>query len=88
MKAEFVEQDPGFKHASTDHHGTSSSSSSTSALSRLKLYLPILSGDMLDWREFWKILSACIECEMDLEDYEKLIIWKWLSFLRTTMRFW
>ena len=40
--------------------------------SRLKLGLPKFSGELLDWREFWSIFSACIEQEAGLTDVEKI----------------
>ncbi len=40
--------------------------------SRLKLDLPTFSGELLDWREFWHLFSACLSRETSLTDYERI----------------
>ena len=40
--------------------------------SSLRLSLPTFSGDILDWKDFWRIFSSIIDKESSLTDAEKI----------------
>ncbi len=66
------------EHAEVDSHSSGRVDSVPSAVthkkssSSLRLSLPTFSGDILDWKDFWRVFSSIINKESSLTDAEKI----------------
>ena len=69
------------EHAEVESHASSGSgtvsiphaaASPYKPPSSLRLSLPTFSGDILDWKDFWRIFSSIIDKETSLTDAEKI----------------
>ena len=60
------------KGSASSHHSAASPVTVRPPPSKLKLELPHFSGDILQWKDFWRVFSSVMDKETTLSDAEKI----------------
>ena len=69
---EYAELESRGSNGSTNSSVTASLSPPPRFHSNLRLSLPSFSGDLLDWKDFWRVFSSIMDKETSLSDAEKI----------------
>lgn len=60
------------KRSASSHHSAALPVAARPPSSKLKLELPHFSGDLLQWKDFWRVFSSIMDKETTLSDAEKI----------------